>query len=94
VSRSSGAASSRAMTTARRCDRIDDPARISDGLRVVVGLEGGQISDEVLVPDAQLVGQSLDQRVVEVNAAGQDQRQEEVHNGTGTVRIERGTAPK
>jgi hypothetical protein len=29
-----------------------------------------------------------------VDAAGQDQRQEDVHSGTATVRVEVGTGPK
>jgi hypothetical protein len=51
----------------RRCyglrvgDGIDDATRIGFRLRAVVGLDGGQISDEELVSSAELVGQGFDE---------------------------------
>ena len=75
---------------ASRSDRVDKPARISDGLCSIVSREGGQIADEILVSDAELVRQSFDRRIVDVNAAERDQRQEKVYSDTATVRVETG----
>jgi hypothetical protein len=46
---------------------------VSDGLRRVVGVEIGEIADEILVGDAELSGERLDEVVVVMKAAGQDE---------------------
>jgi ribosomal protein L12E/L44/L45/RPP1/RPP2 len=42
---------------------------VSDGLRRAVGVEVGEIADEILVGDAQLSGERLDELIVVVKAA-------------------------
>jgi hypothetical protein len=42
---------------------------VSDGLRRAVGVEVGEIADEILAGDAQLSGERLDELIVVVKAA-------------------------
>ena len=55
-------------------DLVDDLAGLGDGVSVVVGVQGREIADEVLVGHAELHGEGLDQVIVEVDAARQDER--------------------
>ena len=60
-------------TVALGDDGVDDSVSVSDGLRRVVGVEIGEIADEILVGDAELSGERFDEVIVVVKAAGQDE---------------------
>jgi hypothetical protein len=54
-------------------DGVDDLLSVSDGMGVVVGVEVGEIADEELVIEAELGCQGLDEVVVGVDAAREDE---------------------
>src|ERR1700690_2089771 len=60
-------------TVALGDDGVDDSVSVSDGLRRVVGVEIGEIADEILVGDTELSGERFDEVIVVVKAAGQDE---------------------
>jgi len=59
--------------TALGDDGVDDLLGVSDGVGVVVGFQVGQIANEVLVVEAELGREGLDQVVIRVDAARQDE---------------------
>jgi hypothetical protein len=54
-------------------DGVDDLLGVSDGVGVVVGVEVGEIAHEVLVVETELGRQRLDQMVVGMDAARQNE---------------------
>ena len=54
-------------------DGVDEPESVGGSSGGVVGVERREVGDEVLVADAQLVRERLDERIVKVNAAGEDE---------------------
>jgi hypothetical protein len=61
--------------------------------QIVVGRQGDVVAEEERVGIRHLADERLDETVVGVEAAGEDDRQE-VHSGLATVRPETGTGPK
>jgi hypothetical protein len=61
--------------------------------QIVVGRQGDVVAEEERVSIRHLADERLDETVVGVEAAGEDDRQE-VHRGLATVRAEIGTGPK
>ncbi len=60
-------------TTALGDDGVDDFLGVGGGVGVVVGVQVGQIADEVLVVEAELGREGLDQVVIRVDATRQDE---------------------
>lgn len=58
-----------------------------------MGLQGDEIADEERIRVAHLAGKRLDQPIVGVQAAGENDRQE-VHTSLATVKARTGTGPK
>ncbi|HVV52347.1 MAG TPA: hypothetical protein VHO06_21950 [Polyangia bacterium] len=54
-------------------DGVDDLLGVGDGVGVVVGVQVGEIADEVLVVETELGRERLDQVVVGMDAARQDE---------------------
>jgi hypothetical protein len=75
-------------------DGIDDLVGLGDRVGAVVGVERGEVADEVLVAEAHLHGDGLDEVVVVVDAVGEDQDDENVHRGTAGVTSEMRMGPK
>jgi hypothetical protein len=67
--------------TASRLDRVRDPHGLRGRFGGVVRIEIRQVPDEELIGHAHAIGQSLNEVVVGVKAAGEDESYEDVHRG-------------
>jgi hypothetical protein len=76
----------------RRCG-VRDAQGLIDCAEMVMRVERDEISHEQRVAVGDLADERLDELVVRMEAAGQEQRQE-VHTGLAMVRVLRGTGPK
>lgn len=74
-------------------DRLRELERLLGRRQVVMSLERDEVADEEWVRVRDLPDKRLDQPVVRVKAARQDDGQE-VHRGVAAVRAERETGPK
>jgi len=79
--------------TALLRDRCRELQHLVGRCQIIVRLQRDVVADEERVRARHLADERLDEPVVRVEAAGEDDRQE-VHSGHATVRVEIGTGPK